>query len=197
MAILHAERAAFRALSEATARDWEIMDRAERAHRAAAGPGEGLLKVLRSFANGDPMGAPVNIYTHCLQTATRVHAAGLDDEMVVVALFHDLPEAFSDNHHGLAAAELLAPWLSERRRWLLIHHVEFQAVHFANHPTRDRNERDKYAGHPYYQETASFCELYDQNSFDPDYPTLPLSEFEPAVRRFFNRPAPPPVRLPD
>ena len=197
MSNLQAERAAFRALSEATAHDWAIMDRAERAHRATSGPGAGLLKVLRSIANGDPMGAPVDLYTHCLQTATRVHAAGLDDEMVVVALFHDLPEAFSDNHHGLLAAELLAPWLSARRRWLLIHHVEFQAIHFANHPTRDPHERNRYAGHPYFEETASFCALYDQNSFDPDYPTLPLSEFEPAVRRFFSGPPPPAVQLPD
>lgn len=151
--------------------------------------------MMRAIEHGDPMGAPVNLYTHCLQTATRVLQAGHDDELIVVALFHDLPEAFSDNHHGLVAAELLAPWICERRRWLLIHHVEFQALHFANHPTRNRNERDEYAGHPYFEETARFCELYDQNSFDPDFPTRPLSHFEPIVRRFFSGPAPSPVRL--
>jgi predicted HD phosphohydrolase len=75
--------------------------------------------------------------------------------------------------------------------------VEFQAPHFANHPTRDRNERDKYAGHPWFEDTAQFCELYDQNSFDPDFPTLTLGEFEPIVRRFFSGPAPLPVRLQD
>jgi predicted HD phosphohydrolase len=157
----------------------------------------GLLAMMKTIANGDAVGAPVNLYTHCLQTATRVLDAGHDDELVVVALFHDLPEAFSDNHHGLLAAELLAPWISARRRWLLIHHVEFQALHFANHPTRDRNERDKYAGHPWFDDTAQFCELYDQNSFDPDFPTLTLGEFEPIVCRFFSGPAPLPVRLQD
>jgi predicted HD phosphohydrolase len=192
-----AERAAFRALSQASAADWQIIERAEREHRRRAGPGFGLLKMLRAISDEEPIGTPVNLYTHCLQTATRVLQAGLDDELIVMALFHDLPEAFSDNHHGLLAAEMLAPHLSERRRWMLIHHVEFQALHFANHPTRDRNERDKYRGHPYFDETAEFCALYDQNSFDPDYPTLALAEFEPIVRRHFGGPAPPPVRLDD
>jgi predicted HD phosphohydrolase len=191
------ERASFRALSEATAQDWLIIDRAERKYRQQFGPAHGLLTAMASIAHGDPVGVPINLYTHCLQTATRVLKAGADEELVVVALFHDLPEAFSDNHHGLVAAQILAPWISERRSWLLIHHVEFQNYHFANHPTRDRNERDRYIGHRYYAETAEFCERYDQNSFDPDYPTLPLEAFEPIVRKLFSGPAPAPIQWPD
>jgi len=193
----HLERAAFRALSDATADDWRIIETAEREHRRRHGPGRGMLAVLASMEHDEPLGVPINLYAHSLQTATRVLRAGGDDELVVVALFHDLPEAFSDNHHGLLAAQMLAPWLSERRSWILTHHVEFQAYHFANHPTRDRNERDRYRGHPWFTETAEFCELYDQNSFDPHYATLPLDAFAPIVRRFFSRPAPAPVRLED
>jgi predicted HD phosphohydrolase len=191
------EQAAFRELSDATSNDWTIIERAEREYRRKHGPGRGLLAMLAATRKDAPLGVPVNLYTHCLQTATRVLNAGLDDEMVVVALFHDLPEAFSDNHHGLLAAQMLAPWISERRSWVLTHHVEFQSYHFANHPTRDRHERERYAGHPHFAETAQFCALYDQNSFDPDYPTLPLEAFEPIVRRFFDAPAPPPVLLKD
>jgi predicted HD phosphohydrolase len=191
-----AERAACRALSEATSDDWRIIDRAESDYRRDHGPGRGLMRMLSTIAEDAPLGMPVNLYTHCLQTATRVLEAGLDDELIVLALFHDLPEAFSDNHHGVLAAQMLAPWLSERRAWLLTHHVEFQAYHFANHPTRDRNERDRYTGHRWFAETAEFCERYDQNSFDPSYPTRPLAEFEPIVRRFFAGP-PPPVTLRD
>jgi predicted HD phosphohydrolase len=191
-----AERAAFRALSQASSDDWAIIERAERAYRRDHGPGRGLLRMLASTENDEPLGVPINVYAHCLQTATRVLEAGLDEEMVVLALFHDLPEAFSDNHHGLLATAMLTPWISARRAWILTHHVEFQAYHFANHPTRDRNERDHYRGHAYFAETAEFCELYDQNSFDPDYPSLPLQEFAPIVRRFFAGPAPD-VRLSD
>ena len=194
---MSAPRAAFHTLSEANGDDWRIIERAELEYRRNHGPGRGLLKMMAAIANDDPLGVAVNLYTHSLQTATRVLRAGRDEELIVVALFHDLPEAFSDNHHGLLAAQMLAPWLSERRTWLMIHHVEFQAYHFANHPTRDRNERDRHIGHPYFAETAEFCESYDQNSFDPDYPTLELADFEPIVQRFFGRSAPPPVSLTD
>jgi len=147
-------------------------------------PGEGLLRVLRAFEHADPLGAPINVYQHCLQTATRVLAAGGDDELVVVALFHDVTECFSDAHHGELAAQMLGPWLSARRRWLLERHVEFQAHHFANHPRRDLRERERWRGHPFFEETAAFCERFDQCSFDPDHATLALPVFEPIVRRF-------------
>ena len=51
----------------------------------------------------------------------------------------------------------------------------------------DRNKRDKYKSHKYYQACVDFCEKYDQASFDPDYKSLPLSEFEPMVKRIFSR----------
>jgi predicted HD phosphohydrolase len=197
MPVVDPERAAFRALSEATSDDWKIIDRAHHEYRRSHNPGHGLLAVMGSIADFTRDGRPVNVYTHCLQTATRVLKAGLDDELVTVALFHDFPEAFSDNHHGLLAAQLLAPRLSERRTWLLVHHAEFQNYHFPNHPTHSLNGRDRYIGHPYFAETVEFCELYDQNSFDPDYPTLALSEFEPIVCRFFSSPAPLPLHQPD
>ena len=178
-------RAAFRALSEASAEDWRLIDGEERRYRAGGGCARGLLTLLEGFRDIDPMGAPINLYTHCLQTATRVLEDGGDDELIVVALFHDLPEAFSEDHHGRVAAALLAPRLSERRTWLLVHHVELQSVHFANHPTRTAAECEPFRGSPYFAETADFCALYDQNSFDPDYPTLPLGAFEPVIMRFF------------
>jgi len=178
------ERAHFHALAEASAADWQIMDRAEREFRERL-PGEGLLTLMAAFEHADALGAPLNVHRHCLQTATRVLEAGGDDELIVLSLFHDLPECFSDAHHGELAAQMLGPWLTEPRRWLLARHVEFQAYHFANHPTRDRNEREPYRGHPHFAQTAEFCERFDQSSFDPAYPTRSLADFEPLVRRFF------------
>lgn len=177
------EQARFRALAEASAEDWRIIEQAERAYRLAH-PGEGLLKLLGAFEHADALGAPINVYRHCLQTATRVLEAGGDDELVVVALFHDLPECFSDAHHGELAAAMLSPWLGESRRWLLARHVEFQTYHFANHPARERNERERFRGHPCFAATAEFCERFDQCSFDRSYPTRPLATFAPIVHRF-------------
>jgi predicted HD phosphohydrolase len=186
----------FRTLDEATPEAWQAMIRAEAADRLKRTTGDRLLDLLASMRGADPLGSPINLYMHSLQTATRVLRAGEDDELVVVALFHDLPEALSDNHHGLLAAALLSPWISERREWLLVQHVDFQQYHFINHPAPDRHARDRFARHPCYAETAHFCRFYDQNSFDRDYATLPLPEFAPIVRRFFARPRPPPRPVP-
>jgi len=35
---------------------------------------------------------------------------------------------------------------------------------------------------------VEFCELYDQNCFDPAYDSLPVETFEPMVRRVFSEP---------
>jgi predicted HD phosphohydrolase len=189
-------RVSFRTLEEATPDEWQAIVQAEAADRMRRTIGDRLLDLLAAMRNADPLGSPVNLYAHSLQTATRVLRAGEDDELVIVALFHDLPEALSDNHHGLVAAELLSPWISERREWLLIQHVDFQQFHFLNHPAPNRHARDRFVGHAYYAETANFCRDYDQNSFDPGYATLPLEDFVPIVRRFFARPRPPLKLLP-
>ena len=48
-------------------------------------------------------------------------------------------------------------------------------------------EEIEYKNHKYYQACIDFCEKYDQASFDPNYKSLPLSEFEPMVKRIFSR----------
>jgi predicted HD phosphohydrolase len=181
------ERARFHRATDATAQDWLIIERAEAEWRRTRGAAQGLLSLLASIEHADTLGAPVNLYTHSLQAAARARSDGADDELVVVALFHDLPEAITDNDHGRVAASLLAPHLSERRTWLLIHHAAFQDFYFANHPTRNRAARDRHRGHPHYDETDHFCRCYDQNSFDPEFAIPPLATFAPIVRRFFGQ----------
>ena len=51
----------------------------------------------------------------------------------------------------------------------------------------DRNLRDKYKGHKFYEDTINFCHKWDQASFDPNYNTIPLKDFIPMVGRIFNR----------
>jgi predicted HD phosphohydrolase len=41
-------------------------------------------------------------------------------------------------------------------------------------------------GQPWYALAEQFADEWDQNSFDPDYPTKPLSHFEPMVREVFS-----------
>jgi predicted HD phosphohydrolase len=60
--------------------------------------------------------------------------------------------------------------------------------YYAHHYDEDRHARERYRDHPYYQACAEFCELYDQNCFDPAYESLPLAHFEPTVRAVFAEP---------
>ena len=57
----------------------------------------------------------------------------------------------------------------------------------AHHLGGDRNARDKFKDHKYYQDTVDFCEKYDQSSFDPNYKSMSLKEFEPMVKKIFDR----------
>ena len=52
---------------------------------------------------------------------------------------------------------------------------------------KDRNLTDKYKDHEYYKDTLNFCEKWDQASFDPNYKSLTLKNFEPIVRKIFSR----------
>jgi hypothetical protein len=52
----------------------------------------------------------------------------------------------------------------------------------------DRNMREQFQGHAHYERTAEFCELYDSPAFDAQAKTLPISEFEPMLRRIFANP---------
>ena len=51
------------------------------------------------------------------------------------------------------------------------------------------NLREKYKNHKYYDDTLEFCENWDQASFDPNFKSLSLKDFEPIVRKIFSRKA--------
>ena len=45
-----------------------------------------------------------------------------------------------------------------------------------------------FKGHPHYDQTAEFVELYDNRAFDPAGEVLPLTAFEPMLRRLMAAP---------
>ena len=124
---------------------------------------------------------------HSLQSATRAYRDGADEEMVVAALLHDIGDLLSPYNHSEMAAAVLRPYVSEKTHWIVRHHGLFQSYYYAHHTGGDRNARDAYRDHPWYQDTVDFCHKWDQSSFDPDYESLPLEFFEPMVRRIFAR----------
>ena len=141
-----------------------------------------LLELENSFA-----GYKISRLEHALQSASRAWRDGAGEEMTVAALLHDIGDVLAPENHSEMAAALLRPYVSKKTYWILKHHGVFQGYYFFHHLGGDRNARDLYRDHEYYQACADFCENWDQNSFDPEYESLPLEFFEPMVRRIFDR----------
>ena len=132
-------------------------------------------------------GYQVSRLEHSLQSATRAYRNGESEEMVVAALLHDIGDELAPMNHSEYAATILKPYVSEKTHWIIEKHGEFQMFYYAHHLGGDRNKREKYRDHKYYQDTINFCEKYDQNSFDPNYKSLPLDFFKPMVKKIFSR----------
>ena len=137
---------------------------------------------------GDKLGYQVDRYTHSLQSATRAESDGADEETVVCAVLHDLGDVIAPDNHSEVIASILRPYTSEKNHWVLKHHGLFQGYYYFHHIGGDRNARERYKGHPFYQDCVDFCEKWDQTSFDPDYPTQPLEYFEPMVCKVLTAP---------
>lgn len=133
-------------------------------------------------------GFAVTRLEHSLQTATRAHRDGCDEEYVVCALLHDIGDTLGSFNHADIAAAMLKPFVSEQNLWMLEKHGIFQGYYFFEYLGLDKDLRDQYRDHPWFAYTAQFCAKYDQNSFDPAYESMKLEDFEPMVRRVMSRP---------
>ena len=145
-----------------------------------------VLRHLRELDDG-LAGYKISRLEHALQSATRAWRDDAGEEMTVAALLHDIGDMLAPENHSEVAAGILRPYVSEKTYWIVKHHGIFQGYYFFHHLGGDRNERDRYKDHKYFQACADFCEKWDQNSFDPEYESLPLEFFEPMVRRIFSR----------
>ena len=67
-------------------------------------------------------------------------------------------------------------------------HGIFQGYNFFHHIGLNRDMRDSFRGLEHYARTEEFVSLYDNPAFDPRGENLPIAEFEPMVRRVFERP---------
>jgi predicted HD phosphohydrolase len=175
----------FTAMRDASREDYKLIGR--HSFDFFQGLPERVLNHLRILA-GDTGGYAVDRLTHSLQTATRAQRDGRDDEYVVCALLHDIGDTLACTNHADLAATILEPFVSEKNLWIVRQHAIFQGYYFFHHLGLDQNMRDRFRDHEWFRDCAEFCEKYDQNSFDPDYDTLSLEAFEPAVRELFSSP---------
>ena len=179
------DRAKFRAMTEGTQEDWAIISGEYMAH--ASHNADRVLDHLR-LLKGDFGGFPVDRLEHSLQTATRAHRDGRDEQYVVMALLHDIGDTLGAYNHPDIAAAIIKPFVSEEIHWICQNHGIFQGYYYFHYIGADRNMRDGFRDHPHFDACAEFCEKYDQAAFDPDYDSEPLEFFEPMVRNVMSKP---------
>ena len=171
-------------MKDGTKEDYLLLNKHEK--KFIENTAERIIKFLSTMTK-TLEGYRINRLEHSLQTATRALNDKADDEMIVAALIHDIGDELAPLNHSEYAAAILKPYVGEKTHWIIEKHGEFQMYYYAHHLGGNKNQRDKYNGHKYYQATVNFCENWDQKSFDPYFKSLPLKEFEPFVKKIFSR----------
>lgn len=176
----------FTAMKDGDREDYEFLAQHEKEY--VKGTADRLLSALVSL-DESLSGYQITRLGHSLQSATRAERDGADTDWIVAALLHDIGDIFAPHNHDEYAATILKPFVREQCTWVVEKHGEFQMVYYAHHYGANPHKRDKYQGHPYFQDCADFCERWDQASFDPDYDTLPIDHFADRVHEVFARDA--------
>ena len=178
------KKVSFTEMKKGTKKDYLFLDKHEKdfANKTA----ERILKFMSNLTE-TLEGYQISRLEHSLQSATRAYKNKESEEMIVATLLHDIGDELAPMNHSEYAASILKPYVSEKTHWIIEKHGEFQMYYYAHHLGGNRNKRDEYKSHKYYQDTINFCEQYDQNSFDPNYKSLPLEFFRPMVKKIFSR----------
>ena len=174
----------FTQMKDGTKEDYDLLSKYE--EKFSKDLPDRVLEALKNLDNSVD-GYQVTRLEHSLQSATRAEKDGADEEMVVATLIHDIGDNLAPHNHSQLVASVLRPYVSEKIYWIILHHGIFQEYYYAHHIGRDRNARDKFKDHPYYQDAVDFCEKWDQKSFDPNYESYSLEYFEPKVRKLFSK----------
>ena len=183
----------FTQMKDGTREDYELLEIHEREYlRELPDRILASLDVLKSGLGG----YPVTRLEHSLQTATRAKRDGADEELIVAALVHDIGDDLAPYNHAELAAGLLRPYVRPEVTWIVEQHGLFQSYYYAHHLGGNRDGREKFRDHRWFQSCKDFCANWDQISFDPSYAWEPLEAFEPMLRRIFGRKAWDPRHVP-
>ena len=179
------QQVSFRRMDEGTTADYALLNRLEDEFVAALP--ERILTALKGLEQS-LAGYQISRLEHSLQSATRAERDGADIEMIVGALIHDLGDDLAPLNHSQLAAAIIRPYVRGEVAWVIEHHGVFQMYYYGDATGVDKNAREIYRGHKWFDSCEKFCERWDQMSFDPDYASYPLAHFEPMVREIFSRP---------
>jgi len=174
----------FTRMQDGTREDYQLLERYESDYLQEL-PGR-ILAALEKLKDSYG-GYALSRLDHSLQAATRAKNDGADDELIAAALIHDVGDDLAPCNHAELAAAIIRPYVRAEVTWIVEQHGLFQSYYYAHHLGGNRDGRERFLSHPWYRACEAFCANWDQCSFDPHYPWLPLETFEPLVRRIFSR----------
>lgn len=172
-------------MEDSTEAEYKFLDVLEEEYRA--GLADRLIHALGQLEHS-LSGYKISRLDHVLQGATRAYRADESEEMILTVLLHDIGDELAPYSHSEMAAAILRPFVSEKLYWIVKHHGLFQMHYYAHFCGGDRNARDKFKDHRWFQDAIDFCQDYDQNCFDPDYDSESLEFFEPLLRKLVAAP---------
>lgn len=178
------DRVKFTAMKDGDKEDYDFLTEHEIAY--TKGTAKRLLTALETLDEG-LSGYQITRLGHSLQSATRAWRDGADVDWIVSALLHDVGDIFAPYNHDEYAAAILKPFVREQCTWVVEKHGDFQMIYYGHHVGGNPDKRDAYKGHMYFDDCATFCERWDQSSFDPEYDNLPLDFFRDMVEEVFAR----------
>lgn len=143
--------------------------------------------------------------SHVLQSADLALAAGMEEEVVLACLLHDLGQTLIKTDHGWWGAQLVAPYVSEKVAFAIKYH---QALRFFPDPAVDYEYPESYfyifgrdyVPPAYIQQAYDYCRnhkwymaarqvtMNDLYAFDPDK-VVDYEKFTDIVGRHFRQPA--------
>ena len=179
------QQVSFRRMDEGTPADYALLNRLEDEFVAALP--DRILAALEDLEHS-LAGYQISRLEHSLQSATRAERDGADIEMIVGALVHDLGDDLAPLNHSQLAAAIIRPYVRSEVAWIIEHHGVFQLYYSGDAMGVDKNAREIYRDHKWFDSCEKFCECWDQMSFDPDYDSYPLAHFDPMIRQIFSRP---------
>lgn len=101
----------------------------------------------------------------------------------VRALLDDNGDHHARAVHADFAAAALKAYFPAENHWMVLQRSRFQGACFFQHIDLDRNVRDQFKGHRWFDRRAEFCAMHDHPSFDRDFVSMPLEAFEPVVHK--------------
>ena len=176
----------FTAMKDGTKEEYELLARLEKPFLALTA--ERVLEELRSAGETTFEGYQITRLQHGLQSGTRALRDGADIDWIISALLHDIGDLHAPHNHGEYASTILKPYVREQCKWVIATHGAFQMIYYGQHLEKStQHAREEHRGHRFFQDCVDFCERWDQASFDPNYPDLPLIFFKPMLEEVFSR----------